>query len=447
MTLFKSNKFFIWFSLLVAFAVALFQTLNSSVGLMISLIIFGVFLVYATVRDMAMPVLLFFLPWSTLLKLRPGTISMYTIVLVAVLLILFFRNIKKFPVLHIFPAALLFVLSFAVKVVTDDPIDNGYILFFACLLLFPLIASEKEKEYDFYTLIVFFSLGIISAALSAQQLVIFPTISRYITVHSYDELIRLSGYYGDPNFYAAHITAAIAGALVLLLNEAKLSRKILLYIILLALMYCGFLSVSKSFILLFACLVLFWVIEFLSRRGKFLGKLVMIMALLIVGLFILSSTLFTDLVEMMIGRLLGDKSISDFTTRRTDLWLSYFMEFEDKPSLLFFGKGFSDELVNNLASHNIIIQSIYQFGIPGLTFLIIWFFAYARNILKGISIKTNQIVQSFMLAVGAFGPWLAIDPLEFDEFFIMPFVVFVGIIYVVKCSDSVANVGDGNEAE
>ena len=74
MVLFKSKNIFIWTSLLVAFGVALFQTLNNAIGLVAVLALFGVLLVYAAFKDMAMPVLLFFLPWSTLLKLRPGTL-------------------------------------------------------------------------------------------------------------------------------------------------------------------------------------------------------------------------------------------------------------------------------------------------------------------------------------------------------------------------------------
>ena len=452
MAIFKSYKFVIWICLLLAFGVALCQTLSSSVGLLIFLALFGIFLAYAAFSDMVFPVLLFFLPWSTLLKLRPGAISMYTIALLAVLVILFFRNIKKFPVVHIFPAALLFALTIVIKTVTDDPIDNGYILFFCCMLLFPLIASEKEKAYDFYTMIVFFSIGIISAALSSQQLVVFPTISRYIIVHSYQSITRLCGYYGDPNFYSAHVTAAIAGVLVLTLNEIKLSRKIFLYIILAVLLYCGFLSVSKSFFLIFVCLVLFWILEVLFRKGKVSSKLMMIMALAVGGAFILSSILFTDLVDMMLERFIGsNKSISELTTGRSELWLNYFRAFEDNPLILFFGKGFTDELVNYRASHNIVIQSIYQFGIPGSLLLLVWFFAYARNVLGHVQIKIGHIVQTLIMAAGAFGPWLAIDTLKFDEFFIMPFIVFIGITYIVNNSSDTDmltdDIGANNEIE
>jgi O-antigen ligase len=172
----------------------------------------------------------------------------------------------------------------------------------------------------------------------------------------------------------------------------------------------------------------------------------MILALFIGGAFILSSILFTDLIDMMIGRLFNDKTLSDFTTGRTDLWVSYLREFENDPSILFFGKGFTDILVNNCASHNIVIQSIYQFGLPGSFILLIWFFAYARNVLKRIHIKISHIGQGLLLAVGAFGPWLGLDSLKFDEFFIMPFVVFIGLIYTVRCSED-TTVPSGNIGE
>ena len=43
--------------------------------------------------------------------------------------------------------------------------------------------------------------------------------------------------------------------------------------------------------------------------------------------------------------------------------------------------------------------------------------------------------------------WLAIDSLKFDEFFIMPFVVFIGIIYTVNSTVDSDSIGDGNEIE
>jgi len=442
MVLFRNKNYYLWLSLIIAFGIAAVQVLNSTIGILFFIVSFFVLILFGATNDMVMPILLFFLPWSKLLKIRPGTISMYTVALVVVLLIYAFRNSRKFSIIHVFPAALLFAQTLIVKTVTDDPIDNGYILFFLCMFLFPLIASEKEKEYDFFTLMLFFTLGIVTAALSAKQLVVFPTISRYITVDSYSSLTRLSGFYGDPNFYAAHITAALSGVMVLLLHEHTLLRKIVLYVSLIVLVYCGLLSVSKTFILIFICVTLLWIIEILFRKGRISSKLMLLLALLIGTIFVLSSVLFTDLIDMMIGRFFGSNAgstISDFTTGRTDLWMVYLREFEAKPMVLLFGRGFTDDLVGNYSSHNIVIQSIYQFGLVGNVSLIIWIWIYYKNMLGSIKLYMNDVAQWLIFLGGVFGPWLSLDSLKFDEFFLMPFYVFVGISYIVYANNDYWN--------
>lgn len=443
MFLFRNKRYFLWLSIIIAFGIALMQVLNSSIGLIVFLAGFGGLAVLSAIKDMSVPILLFFLPWSPLMKLQPGTMSAYSIALIAIMVIFMFRNSKRFSIGHIFPAALLFAQTLVVKTVVDDPIDNGFILFFVCLILFPIIASEKDKEYDYYTLVLFFSVGIVAAALSAQQLMIFPTISRYITIHEYSSMTRLSGYYGDPNFYSAHITAAIAGILVLLLNETKISRKIILYVFLMVLIYCGFLSVSKSFALVIVAIALLWILEVLFRRGRISGKLMMLLALLIGGTFLLSSILFTDLVDMILGRFFGagaGSTISEFTTKRTDIWLSYLRGFEDNPMIFIFGKGFSDELLLDRASHNIIIQSIWQFGIVGTVTLFVWVLLYFRSMLRNIRIYPRNLVQVIICLFGAFGPWMALDALMFDEFFLMPFFVSIGVKSILE-----ADIGDESE--
>jgi hypothetical protein len=44
----------------------------------------------------------------------------------------------------------------------------------------------------------------------------------------------------------------------------------------------------------------------------------------------------------------------------------------------------------------------------------------------------GHIVQTLLVIGGTFGPWLGLDLLMFDEFFILPFFVFLGILYLNK---------------
>ncbi len=427
----KRNGLFIGLSLLISVWLVIAQVLASNALILPCIICFALLTAYAAFKDMAVPVLLYFLPWSPLLKLSPGTISMYTVALVLVLLVYIIRSSKRFRFMHLFPALFLLIQSVIIKTVTNASIDNSFLLFFVCLMLFPQLTNEIDKNYDFYTLFCFFSLGIITAALSAQQVMIFPTISRYIVVHSYQDLTRLSGFYSDPNFYSAHISAVISGALLLLPNEKKAGRVITLFVWLIVLLYCGFLSISKSFFLVALCILLLWVVDILFKRGKISDKIMLLTAIMIGMLFIVSSLLFTDLLDMIIERFIGsNKNLSDFTTGRTDLWMSYFRAFDEEPLTLIFGKGMTDKLVNDRASHNIIIQSLYQFGIIGSTMLVIWFAIYLKTILNNIRLKSDIFMPIMILAVGVFGPWMALDSLFFDEFFLLPLFFCLGIMYI-----------------
>jgi ABC-type phosphate transport system auxiliary subunit len=51
------------------------------------------------------------LPWSPLMKMRPGAISIYSLAIIVVLAILLLQNFRHFTIAHIFPAALLFRAS------------------------------------------------------------------------------------------------------------------------------------------------------------------------------------------------------------------------------------------------------------------------------------------------------------------------------------------------
>ena len=125
---------------------------------------------------------------------------------------------------HLIPGLLLFALTLTVKTLYGNSIDRSFILFIVSILLVPFLARELNDRYDFYWLTLFLSAGIILAAISSQHLYVFPTISRYIETINLFNVTRLSGYYGDPNFYATHITAALSGVLVMLLNSTKKSE-------------------------------------------------------------------------------------------------------------------------------------------------------------------------------------------------------------------------------
>ena len=416
------------------------QTVGSTLLLLPCLACFLALIVWAAFQGMALPTLLFFMPFASLLKFRPGMITFYTVALLIVYVIYAVKGIKNININHMVPGLALAALALVVKTLYGYSIDNSFILFFASILLVPFFTRELRGKYDFYYLTTCFTLGIVIAAITAQYLTVFPAIKVYIQQHEYLGIIRHAGYYGDPNFYSAHITAVLSGVLVLMLNSAQKRRIVWLMVMAVLLVYCGSLGVSKSFLVVGVALVLFWLFALMFQKGRFTAKITILLTLLVGVAFLLASTIFTDQVAMFLTRLSQDNSLADFTTGRTRLWGQYLNAFLKDPRLLFFGKGLSHILVNGRSAHNILIQSVYQFGVLGFSFLAAWFVCYIRTLLLNVSLKWKHFAQIAVLMIGALGPWLGLDMLLFDEFFLMPMYICVGVIFLSQQDEEMGSV-------
>lgn len=422
---------FLFVCIFEAMFILVAQVFGNSLLLLAGIGFYVAFVVFSAIKGMAVPVLLFFLPFAALIKLQPGTTSFYTIALLAIYIVFIVMGSRKINVLHLVPALCIIAMALVVKTLYGYSIDKSFILFAASLLIVPFVSRELDDKYDFYWLTVFFSLGIIIAAISAQYLVAIPTITRLVGARASFGFVRYSGYYGDPNFYSAHITAALSGIFFFLLNKRSSKKRIIIVVLFaIALLYCGFLSVSKSFVLVTICLFFVWMIEFMFQKGRLSAKLMILMSLFIGMCFLLSSTLFTDLIDMMLMRFSSDRNLSDFTTGRTDIWYQYIKAFIDEPLLLLFGKGFTKIFLNERATHNTVIQAVFQFGLVGCGLLVCWILSYLKEMLNGVKIQQIHIAQVVILLIGVFGPWMAIDLLFFDEFFLMPIYVCVAIRFM-----------------
>ncbi len=418
------------------------QALGSIVLLIPCLICFVGIAVWAALKNIAVPMLLFFLPFAPLLKMRPGTISFFTISLLAVYMVYVIRGSRNVNVAHFVPALILMILTAVVKVINGYGFSNTYILFVISLLLVPFCVTEMGDSDGFYYATTFFVLGIITAALTSQILSDSSSIARYINVIDEMGIERRAGYYNDPNAYTAHVTAALGGVLVLLLGQLEQLKRFLLGIMAVLLYYFGLQSVSKSFLLVSVCLLICWLLALLFQKGRISAKILTIFTFTIVVLFLLSSSVFTDLLGLSLARLNKGVNLSDFTTRRTDLWINYMHAFRDDIWMLIFGNGYSDVTVDGHAAHNTLIQLVYQFGLVGSVVFIVWVVLFVRTMLDGHANKLGWAKNSILL-LGCIGPWMALDYLFFDELFLIPLYLCVAM----RCLSSVAEAEDTVSAE
>lgn len=358
--------------LLACLLLVLAQTVGN--GFLLLLVLIGCLLLAALAcrQGLAIPVLLFFLPWSPLMKLAPGRISFYTIGLLICCALALAQDGMRLTVRQVVLAASLMALTLTAKILQTGSITNDYLMFVFMLLLFPCVARSCPRATSFRCATMFFAGGIFSAAILARLVAHYPNISRYIIVESYLTVTRLSGFYGDPNFYSAHVTACLAGVLVLLSRETEKRRQILLAAVSVALLYCGLLSASKTFVLTVACLFLFWLPILLERGNYGSARTRLLFGVLCAVAFVLVSPAFRQVLQIIGARFTEGEGLAGLTTNRTTLWLQYLTAFVHDIPLTLFGAGYTSVNLFRKASHNTLIQAVYQFGILGIPLLLVW---------------------------------------------------------------------------
>lgn len=427
---------------MIATALCAAQILGSSILVIGCCIAFLVLVFTGCIHDFTLPITLFFLPWSPILRFSQDSFSFYTVGLVMIAALNAVKNWHRFKRYHITAAILLLLVTLLSKLIDGSSLSLDYICFIMMIAMFPLFREENtSKKYDFYGAVVFLSAGIIIAALCAQQFASYSNIAKYIRVHSYSNIVRRCGFYGDPNFYTAQITAALSGCLALLLYERVKARSTALVCLALLLLYCGFLSGSKSFLLVSGVLVVLWLIELLKMRGRSGLKIALIFVSAIAVVYITTSALFSGLIDVIMTRFSSADDLDGFTTGRIDLWASYLDTFINDLKVLLLGKGYTNINVNGRGSHNLLIQMLYQFGLIGMPVLLFWIVQFWRKSNLAVdSAKINKLC-TLMLCVGSFLPWAALDLLFFDEFFFLQWYCLMGI-QALKRTDMVEKLPD-----
>lgn len=400
---------------------------------------------WACSRNCTLPILLFFLPWSPLMRTSPDTYSAYTFGLVLSCAISVVRNrlmLKKYAIISGLAIAF---FTLASKLLDGSSLAFSYIAFLMMLVIMPSVKQESEmKTYDFYQLTNFYSAGVIIAALCALWFAAYPNIARFIRVDSYNVVLRRCGFYGDANFYTAQITAALGGWLFLLLREERRSR-IFMLIMIFVLVYCGAMSGSKSFVLITAGLVVVWLWHLMKLRNQPWLKVLLLLAVCAFAVIIATSDLFRDLIEVLIvrfSRSTGD--MNSFTTNRVELWESYLEELFSDVKVFFLGRGFTNIKVNDKGSHNTILQMFYQFGILGAPFLLYWNIYFLREGFFGQRRHLKSDHYALLVALGVYVPWLAIDALFFDDYFLLQWYFFMAMQYLPEVKGTTALRKRGN---
>ena len=221
-----------------------------------------------------------------------------------------------------------------------------------------------------------FSFGLILSSFIAQFNQYIPNMNNYIVNEKAFELeskvARFSAFYSDPNYYSIALILALVGILMLAARN-HIKNSAVVYYLLIALF--GAQTTSKSFILMFAIISVFFVFVLFKYKRYSTLLLASIVFIAIIAVGFKDGGIFENTIDRFI---MADKNTGILTNRDT-IWVKYLEHFSSDGFVLFVGNGVDAEFLGG-AAHNTYIDFLYYYGLFGTAIFAITLF---------LSIKTS----------------------------------------------------------
>ncbi|MDP4132479.1 MAG: O-antigen ligase family protein [Bacillota bacterium] len=440
----KTQKKILFISIVIALSLLGTQLTGSKPLIAIPLIAFYALVTFAPLYSL-LPVFLFFLPWASLLKLQPEKQTAFSLAIIIFFVRLFLPTKENkitgggtIDIKALMYMEILTVLCIFAKMLWGYPIKANFVRILMLMFVVPAYLKKYSTRISFKWCTVFIACGTMLASYLAIAFADYPNISRYISIDEIvsNEVTRYAGFSGDPNTYSMLSLAAISCILIMLVTSKGGKYQILGYSCVLLLIYQGLVSISKMFVLLLAILIFLWLWTLPKVKGKAYIQLFAVVFITAGILIAFSTDWFDGIYSMYLARMKDTENLNDLTTGRAWLQKSYLSFFYKHPLKLIIGQGISAQydvgLGHSRASHNTLIQLVYEYGLFGVGVFIFWFKYSAGNILekREIPLKGMRFALVLIMVVGCFGAWPALDLMFKDAFFYYITLFFVALKYI-----------------
>ena len=410
----NENKivFLIWFVSLVLITISIFTSPILSIAALLIMIISFVFLS----PEKSLVLLFGILPYANIFKYKPETTSFFTIAEILLVLILVIK-IKK---IKLFPLSCLIILFGYTLITSANNLNLLLIIkvFSAFLLIYYSVRLIKINDFKQLTLLLTIS-TIITLILSNNSWY-FSFLSNYFSDLNYyndgfssSNIVRSSGFMGDPN-YCAMLIIVVITILCVLYYHKDIGNIFWLFIVLLVPL--GMLTYSKSYFLCLVVLVFLMIIFVIFPKHKVWA--VCCLAIVPILAFFVFSGKFES-VNMILDRFNAD----DITTGRNDLNIAFLNHIVSSPSNLILGSGIGSSRIVGVSNtvHNIYIELFYKYGLLGSSLFILTLFSLFPRRFKTTKYKVVNFFPLCFVVIMYF--FLAgIEMFEFPFYIILSFV-------------------------
>lgn len=335
-------------------------------------------------------------------------------ILVTVSLLFQFDGIVLFPYLCLFAAiwfactkkirldaiAIILVIQLAYLLLRMESGYKNLILCFSQLMLLCEILRGQCKQTAILSIKSFI------AALFASSLYAYifrgaaqlkavrgPEVPAYwLSSH-----FRFSGLFRDPNYYMALLIVALA-LLINLRLKGELGRPAFI-----AMSICfaifGFLSYSKTFLILIIIVYIVYVFLLLGRK-KFFFAFALVA---VTGIVIWAALQMEDSpLQIILYRFETATNLDDLTTGRSEIYVRYLSAINESACSLIFGYGLDAAFLRK-SPHNLYLEILYYLGLSGLLLFIAEFAACLRLVYtetSGVKKHSRLMIYYPLLLIG-----------------------------------------------
>lgn len=354
------------------------------------------------------------------------------------------RVVKKQEKLSITSIVLMLIIIayMGVRVLLNFSMSGLVSLASYSMLLVSIFLLSKEKQINVEKAIIFGCLGLLLSCGIALIKPLSPMLVNKAGTYLNGGLKKFQGLFLNPNHLSLNVIVALSG--LMLFNLKKKSSPVF-YVLFAGLLMMAYATVSRAFVLSFACLCLaFTVSDFIKNKKRALVRVAVLVLLTVVVMVAQLGITKTYLSRFGINfgadssqQEQQDDVVEDdnegnniiVNDGRYQLVKDYLKDYTSSPKTILFGRGINGTLLGGLTSHNSYLHLIWMFGLVGVCLLSAFILSlFSKGSLRAVFKNWELLILVL--------PFLLEGFMEVVLFGCnMAFVVAIAIYYVAKYGD------------
>lgn len=383
------------------------------------------------------------LPFASIMKFTNGGISLLPVLLFPLLFSIIKGLIKgqiSFPYIVWAAFAVFACYAFGITAVLGSGKELGdLVLYFAyfcliALILIKLVSTGRLKE-SFNTILLCAQIGLVISILVGGLLFISPAMVENFQIIANTKFRVIAGFrrfsatFADSNIFGFYVLGIVGLSAVMRQKDCKYAFICLIGSLLLFLV--GFLSVSYSYLV---CALIFGIIYLIVSLIKMKGMEKKDMKMNLLPVLITAAAAVAGigvLCPILISKVHWNEGLNEIFSDRFTIWGEYLSYFKECPLQLIFGGGINASryyLPSQMVAHNILIDSIFDFGVAGVLTLTTFFVLFIINM--DVKVKGKILLCSMMAVLVLYCMFTALHT-SIYMLSLMPFIL-IAMLYDMK---------------